>query len=241
MKKGILLSIFSIFSLATVAQSLAIVEASSDTLSVGNATTSRDLESYVAVENVGSQAIQVLVKRINKNYTPLTDSNAICWQICFAPDVSQAPHSTAITLSPGQVSAKSDFVGHVYPDRDGTPYTGDITYVFFDLNNPSDSVAHTVSYEVNNTFAVAEIDVSRLVNVYPNPAQDNVTIDYDLQSLNQASFELINVVGNKVYQKELNAGSGELKLSIDRLPRGVYFYLLRNEGETLLTRKLVIE
>lgn len=222
------------------AQSLQIVSTSSDTLSLGNATTENDMESYVVVKNISTNPIDLLVKRIDGNYNALTDSNAICWGICFAPDVSIAPSSFKQTLQPGEESGKYDFVGHVYPDMDGIPREGDITYVFFDMNNPNDSVAHTVTYKTTQDFSIGESTGQNLISVYPNPAHDNIQVKYDLNGTHKGSFELRNIVGSVVYQKNLKANSTTFGLSVSNLSPGVYFYVLKGGDKVLSTKKLVI-
>ena len=229
-------------SYLTSGQSLKMVDGKSDTIAYGNALTTSDIAAYAKITNIGTDTIQVLVKRIDKNYNRLTDSNAICWQVCFGADISVSPPRYAITLDPGDTTdVVKGFNGHVYPNKDGVPMSGDITYVFFDLNNPSDSVTHTITYEVNTTFDVPELNQRERLAVYPNPARDNLTLEYDLTGLSSASFELVNVVGNVVYRRDLPAEVGNIDLNISKLNRGVYFYVLRNGGDSLITRKLVIQ
>ena len=241
MKGKVLLLLFTVISFAIQAQSLQIVDAESDTLAVGNAYTTNDISSYINITNTSSNPIDVLVKRLVKNSNALIDSNAICWQICFNPDVSVSPPSYALTVNPGDTTDKSGFVGHVYPDMDGSPNSGEITYVFFDMNNPSDSVAHTIRYEVTTTFDVPEINQKERLSVYPNPASDNITLEYDLSGFGKASFELVNMVGNVVYRKDLSSDAGKVDLNIAKLTRGVYFYVLRSGQDAVITRKLIVK
>ena len=241
MKEKILALLSVMLAFGMNAQNLMIVAGQSDTLAVGNAFTTNDIPSYINLTNVGSAPMDVLVKRIDKNLNNLTDSNAICWQICFNPDVSVSPPNYAITINPGDTTGKEAFVGHVYPDMDGVPMSGAITYVFFDMNNPADSVAHTVNYEVTTTFDVPEVIQREHLSVYPNPATDNITLEYDLTGLSGTSFELVNVVGKVVYRRYLPSQTGRLDLNISKLNRGIYFYVLRSGKDSILTRKLVVK
>lgn len=241
MMKKLLCILLSLAATYGSAQSLQIVSTLSDTLSEGNATTENDMESYIVVKNISSNPIDILVKRIDRNYNALTDSNAICWGICFAPDVSVAPSSFKQTLQPGEESGKYDFVGHVYPDMDGIAREGDITYVFFDINNPNDSAAHTVTYKTTQNFSVGESAGQNLVSVFPNPANDNVQVKYDLNRASKGSFELRNIVGSVVYQKNLKSSENSFSLNVSGLSPGVYFYVLKSSEKVLSTKKLVIK
>lgn len=241
MKGKVLVLLSLMFGFGLHAQNLVVVKEQSDTLAVGNAFTTNDIPSYINLTNVGSAPMDVLVKRIDKNLNNLTDSNAICWQICFNTDVSVSPPNYAITINPGDTTGKEAFVGHVYPDMDGVPMSGAITYVFFDMNNLVDSVSHTVNYEVTTTFDVPEVMQREYLSVYPNPATDNISLEYDLTGLSGTSFELVNVVGNVVYRRNLPGEAGSVDLNISKLNRGIYFYVLRSGKDSILTRKLVVK
>lgn len=241
MKQRVLVLLLAIGVYGLNGQSLQIVEKDTDTLAVGNAYTTADISSYINITNTSANPIDVLVKRIDKNWSNFLDSNAICWEICFETHVSVSPPIYALTINPGDTTGKNDFVGHVYPDKDGIPAIGDITYVFFDMNNPNDSAAHTVTYEVTATFDVPELNQRERLSVYPNPASERITLDYDLIGVSSASFELVNVVGNKVYQRKLPSQIGTVELNLSKLSRGVYFYVLRSGQESLVTKKLVVQ
>ncbi len=236
--KRILLFCLMLFSTFGFSQSLAVFSATH--ANIGNANSSDEIISYIRIRNNASVPVEVKVKRIDKNYNALTDSNAICWAgTCHGTQQSVSGGSQM--LNPGDISGVADFSGHVYPDGDGVPLTGDITYVFYDVNNPSDSVAHTVTYEVDPTFGSLELNADKALKLFPNPATDRVTIEYDLVNNSTSTFELVSVVGNRVYQRQLKDPKGEFKLDISKLSRGVYFYILRQDGKAILTRKLVVQ
>lgn len=231
------------------AQSLGVYKA--DTLVVGDASATSDLVAKIQVKNISNSAVDVKVKRLDRNYNNLTDSNAVCWDICFQPDVSLS--LTSITIQPGEVTSEGLFSGHVYPDKDGTSRKGPITYVFFDENNPSDSMAFTINYAVSDTMSgqqaftqsfptvgLVESNLKSELKVYPNPASDELNVAYSLaQGKNQ--FEIVSLLGKTVYKKNLEENSGKITLNLSRLDGGIYFYLLRHNGETMLTRKLIVE
>ncbi len=241
MKGRLFVLLFALASFSVNGQNLQIVEKGTDSVATGNAYTTNDVYSYINITNVGTNPMDVLVKRIDKNWSSFLDSNAICWVLCFGTDISVAPPAFALTINPGDTTTKNDFVGHVYPDMDGVPASGDITYVFFDMNNPNDSVAHTITYEVTTTFDVPEVTQRERLSVYPNPASENITLEYDLTDVSSARFELVNIVGNLVYQKDLPSQVGTVDLNISKLKRGVYFYVLRSGEEAVITRKLVVK
>ncbi len=239
--KTLLLTLVLAFTYTLSAQSLQIVTSKSQTKVTGNAYTTNDLKADAVVKNISPVPVTILVKRIDRNYTNLTDSNAICWGLCFTPDISVSPVAFARTLQPDEESELGDFSAHVYPDLDGQYATGDITYVFFDMEDPQDSVAFTISYEVTPDFSVAELEEPLELSVYPNPASTSFTINYDLGNNNSANFELVNVVGKTVYSTQLDRLASKKEVNVSQFTPGVYFYRLKNQGETLLTRKVIIK
>lgn len=216
-------------------QSLQIM--SQDSLVVGNAWVDGDISGYAVVQNVSNLPVEVALKRIDANYTELTDSNAICWGLCFTTNISQNPPSYNKTIQPGETDTA---YLHVYPDLDGYTRDGFIDYVLFDYYNPTDTVGFRVNYKVNGQpLGVQELRKPE-ISVYPNPADDFLRVQYTVKSGADNSFELINLVGAKVYQQKLDAQQSELELDLSALNPGVYFYTLKSDGEALVSRKLVI-
>lgn len=230
-----------IFSSAiVVAQSLSIVGADTSK-TTGDANSTDELVGYLTVKNNSSKDIDVLGKRIDKGYNNLTDSNAICWGgACWPTTVTVSLGHT--TIPAGQTNSPGDvFSAHVYPDGDGVNHKGPITYVFYDKENPSDSVAVTIFFEVDNTFSIGSVGLKTLqVDVFPNPASKQLSVNYSIPG-KEGTFKLVNVVGKQVYSRSINQSSGEFKLDISKLSRGVYFYMLQQEGKAVLTRKLVVQ
>lgn len=218
------------------AQSLQIVKL--DTLVRGNAWTDGDIAGYAVVQNVSSLPVEVALRRIDGNYNELTDSNAICWGLCFTTNISQNPPSFNRTIDPGETDTA---IVHVYPDLDGYTRSGPITYVLFDYFNTTDSVAFDVNFQVDGV-PLSTIEFTKPeISVYPNPADDFLRVQYSVAEGKNNSFELINLVGAKVYQQNLDAQQSELELDLTALNPGVYFYTLKSDGEALVSRKLVIQ
>ena len=234
--KKILPAFLFLMGVGVSAQSLSIF--SMDSMVTGDATVSNDIFGYAVIENIGNTTIDVRFKRIDKGYNALTDSNAICWGLCFTPDISVSPPSFDVTMAPGDTTTA---ITHVYPDQDGFTRSGAITYVAFDANNPTDSVAYEVMYSVQGQpIGIRPFGTTQL-DVYPNPARERLTIDYRLAGNKEAQFELINLLGSKVYETALPNGQNSVKLNIERFAKGVYFYRVISDGETLETKRLVIE
>lgn len=239
MIRKIFSSLIVIFTLSIglqAQQSLQIVF--QDTLVEGNAWVDGDLAGYAVVKNVSQLPLEVAFKRIDANYTELTDSNAICWGLCFTTNISQNPVSFNRTIQPGETDTA---IVHVYPDLDGYTRTGFIDYVLFDYYNPDDSIAFRIDFKVNGQPLGQEELRKPSVSVYPNPATDLLNVNYELAPGAKAQFELINIVGSKVLSAELDSRRSHTEIDLTNLNSGVYFYTLKVNGELAVSKKLVIK
>lgn len=80
------------------------------------------------------------------------------------------------------------------------------------------------------------------LNVYPNPARSYVNVNYTMEKDEAVSFEVYNMVGNKVFeisQGYQSAGSYAQQLNISSLSNGMYFLRIL-AGETQVIRKIKV-
>lgn len=94
------------------------------------------------------------------------------------------------------------------------------------------------SYNDTNNNGVGLLDKGSLrdyINIYPNPAKDNISIE-SLEII--VKIELINPIGKVLFEKEVNAYNYQINL--DSYPTGTYLIkVLTNSGQT--TKKVVKE
>jgi hypothetical protein len=78
---------------------------------------------------------------------------------------------------------------------------------------------------------------------YPNPFNPLTRIDFNISSdLARASFEVVNILGQTVYEEELHnlsAGAHTIEFKADNLPSGVYLYRL-TARENSVSRKMTL-
>jgi len=75
----------------------------------------------------------------------------------------------------------------------------------------------------------------------PNPFSGKTTIIFNSPNNDKCSFAVINVIGEKVFEKTINAITGENKIefSAGELPSGIYMYKLSNKEQTITKRMIV--
>ena len=75
----------------------------------------------------------------------------------------------------------------------------------------------------------------------PNPFSGKTTIEFNSPNTEKCSFAVMNVIGEKVFEKTINATTGENKIefSASELPSGIYVYTLKN-GEQSITKRMIV-
>jgi len=98
-----------------------------------------------------------------------------------------------------------------------------------------------VYYEVDNVGIQEGISVENL-EVYPNPASDQIHVSFDVEDNEELVIHLINLTGQRVYTEHYNSFSGvyQKDISVGNLPAGVYFLEI-NTSKGLTSKKILIK
>lgn len=83
-------------------------------------------------------------------------------------------------------------------------------------------------------------DESTPLMVYPNPAIDQIKLTYRVNAGDLVTFEIYNIIGEKVMSQRLNSSEEEFSISTAELTAGVYTYKYSINGKSVNTNKLVI-
>ncbi len=72
------------------------------------------------------------------------------------------------------------------------------------------------------------------VNIYPNPAKNNVFIDYQLENTNEINIQILNELGQVVMNNNssTNDKRGTLEIDVNHLASGVYFIKIESGNYT---------
>ena len=105
----------------------------------------------------------------------------------------------------------------------------------------------------NGTDIISELDLTTIeginnippptggeINVFPNPASQNITVQFELKETQNVDLILYNSLGQTVYNETLKGTQGRVSHQIDisLLSEGIYL-LKVNEANTFLTKKVV--
>ncbi len=104
----------------------------------------------------------------------------------------------------------------------------------------SSSTIITFIYGTNSIEEITSNDVS--FSTYPNPATENLTIDYSIEShFNKARLDVYDMLGQKVDSYKINDTKGKLELDLSHLHSGVYFYTINVNEKILQTKRVIIK
>lgn len=97
----------------------------------------------------------------------------------------------------------------------------------------SSTFSNTIS---GTTSDIHEISENKTISVYPNPTTGKLSIS---ASNNINTFEIFNLIGEKVYEKNFNQEKS-IEIDISNTPCGIYF-LKVSDGDKVNTRKIVLQ
>jgi hypothetical protein len=120
-----------------------------------------------------------------------------------------------------------------------------VKYVAFNKSNPTDVFEFELNFQVEE--AVEKQDIYSSVNVqlhdvYPNPATDHAWADYTIfDSQVKAKIMIHNILGNTIEEYPLPVSENKVKIRVEALNSGIYFYTLYIDNEGVITRKLLVK
>ncbi|MBI5324812.1 MAG: T9SS type A sorting domain-containing protein [Ignavibacteriae bacterium] len=80
-----------------------------------------------------------------------------------------------------------------------------------------------------------------ITNIYPNPADSKVNIEFNVSNDGKVNVELLDVLGNRLngVNKDCDSGLNQITINTNELPSGNYIIKINNSG-TSLTRLLSV-
>lgn len=101
--------------------------------------------------------------------------------------------------------------------------------------------SYNAAIEITSAGSHASLNKNEIfsnLNVYPNPASENVTVDFETKYASETTIAVINSVGQEVYSNNLGVVSGQqsTQISVANMEAGMYFVKLNTENSEQITR-----
>lgn len=242
MKKIILLSLLTVFLLKGFSQSLELyhedeILAQEEEVTY-TAHADSGLMSFHGLEvlNTGINPLNIKCAREVVSAVANT-ANSFCWGVCYSTSTDTS--TVSIKINPGEIS--NEFIGDYFPG--GLAGITTVRYVFYDVANPDDKTTFILNYKATTESAVVQNKQTvSFSKAYPNPANKEVSIDYEiLENERNVKFVIYNLLGTAVQEAAIRDFSGTLKLNTSDLSEGIYFYSILINNDPTRTQKLIIK
>ncbi|MCK5840294.1 MAG: C10 family peptidase, partial [Bacteroidales bacterium] len=115
---------------------------------------------------------------------------------------------------------------------------GPITIIFM-TNEIINKQGWTIYYEIDNV-GTEEIEMVSYFNMFPNPANDLLNVEFILPETQKIELSILNLTGSVIYSEALGQVEGRNTLSIDVSDLTPGVYLLRLVGDQGILNKRVI-
>ena len=191
-------------------------------------------DEFVHIDITNNSANEYALK-IKKEIIQLADSAILVFCIstegCISGDTSETPEP----LSPGQTLSRFFKIQYT-----PTPGTSEANFTFFNVENPADKNVFKIIFDMPLGIKQSSTPAVSL-HAYPNPATEKVTIEYNLVNQTSSTFVLKNMMGVTVLEEPLYRKADKIDISISNIPRGLYFYSIINDENTILAKKLIVK
>jgi hypothetical protein len=173
------------------------------------------------------------------NSTNSSDSSSACvvWTVgsTFAGDLNANTIWDSGEIA-GDLNGNSIIdAGEIAGDMDGSG-TIDVCEVSGDINGNG----IIDNGEVLSTMEFMKSNVK--LEAYPNPVSNNLTIYYSLdRNTENVRIDVYDIVGQIIRTYALSSNEGQLKVNVDDLNSGVYFYAIKIDEETVRTERVIVK
>ncbi len=181
------------------------------------------------IQNTGNTSIELTVTRVTCDLPETATSNFCIGDGCFPP------HVTTTTLNIAGNSTmpnnRSDYV------TNGKAGNATVKYEF--SYSGGETVFVELHYTINDKSGINDIEAAKTFNIYPNPTNDKVFFDCDVEE--ESVIEIYNLVGQKIKTQNITSGISTTVISVSDLSSGAYFCTLSNSKGIQQTKRLIVQ
>ena len=240
MKKALLLIFFWILSLSlSFAQNLELMKKDgssimNDSITISTSNDSSTIAVPLYVKNNSSKSMDVMVKVYVKERVS-GSSASYCWGAsCYDIATTQPDAFTTI--------AASDTAKEFHSDYEPNKNTGitECMFTFYNKGNSDDSISITIYYEVVATGIENNLsEMKQNINAYPNPVQNTLYINHNIQNKQKGTITIYDIVGKKIKAQRINMIEETTSVDVSNLKSGIYIWTFEIDGIPIKSEKIL--
>ncbi len=211
-----------------------------DTLEVIVSQLNTTVDYYLDLSNVTDNDVSMVVYKNDLDMAAGASASLCIGGTCFPPSTTESNPMVIAAHSTLSHATSADNAFHLgYKTT-----TGGTSYVMFTFSNydNSDDCTSVVFKLVYDPTSIETTPVASKLRAYPNPASDNVTIEYAYTgNSNAVNLVIKNLVGATLYTKKLDVNGNKVKVDVSEYSSGIYFYSIEADGRPLVTKKLLVK
>ena len=196
---------------------------------------SLEMTTWMMIRNDANKVMQVHAKKIEISLASGA-AGSICWAgYCYNPSILESLHP--LTLGAGE--EKIGCFAHFTPG--GSIGTSLVRWVYYDMENPDDSVSVTINYITYPAGIGTSSSGEELFSPpFPNPADNEVRFSCLSELTGESSILVYDQRGSVVYKGNLRKTTGVVHINTSTLYNGVYYISLFTDGNPVFSRKMII-
>jgi hypothetical protein len=106
-----------------------------------------------------------------------------------------------------------------------------------EVENLTDNVKDTLVYLAIHPNSVQSVSHNADITSYPNPANTEFIVNYELTNVNAPVLNVYSIIGGKIAKYNLNNTNGSLSINTLDFENGMYFYTIEEEGQRVFIQK----
>lgn len=110
-------------------------------------------------------------------------------------------------------------------------------HFIIEVRNITDGFTDTLTYLAIHPNSVKDVAYNAEVTTYPNPANTELVVNYDLSHVSQPTLKVYSIIGVEMAQYPLNALNGFLRIPTTQFENGMYFFTIEEKGQRIFQQK----
>jgi len=140
----------------------------------------------------------------------------------------------AASSSPFTPTSKMEWITVSFENIHSSFYTSNFRYRFsFESDNGNNIFIDDINLYPESWLNNPENNIENTVSIFPNPTQNNSTINYFSATSEDLNITLYNVVGEKIntiYNGTVSSGNTQYDVNMEEMPRGIYIVKIENSN-----------